>query len=73
MNADLGPNSAITLKNGTVIRIDENYGLIWIHPSGDPAEGSFRVNLKLKLVDVLVGADWTKLTHEKPKEDGKNE
>lgn len=49
-------NPSLILKNGTTLDINEEYGLIWIHPDGYQKEGSFRLNLKLKMVDVQVGA-----------------
>lgn len=47
----------IVMPDASVIQIDHEFGLIWIHPSGTPEPGSFRLNLRLKMVDVLVGHD----------------
>lgn len=45
----------LILKDGTLVTINEEYDMIWFHPTGKFAIGSYRLNLKLKMVDVQVG------------------
>lgn len=49
-------NAKIVLTDGTVIDFHEadDYGVFWIHPTGRHGPKSYRVNLRLKLVDVEV-------------------
>jgi hypothetical protein len=47
-------DAKIILDDGTVIDLKEaeEYGVFWVHPSGRLGSKSWRVNLRLKLVDV---------------------
>jgi hypothetical protein len=46
----------VKLKNGTVLEINHEETTLWIHPSGKMSarqgETSYRVNLKLGMIDV---------------------
>lgn len=48
----------LILKDGTLVTINEEYDMMWFHPDGKLTDKSFRLNLKLKMVDVVVGADF---------------
>jgi len=51
----LGDHITLILKDGTLAQIDEAYSLIWFHPTGRQETGSYRLNLRLKNVDVQIG------------------
>lgn len=47
-----GKSPKIVLDDATMIEIDENLGLMWIHPNGIEDENSYRLNFKFRMVDV---------------------
>jgi len=50
-----GFNMNIVLEDGTVLELRPDLHLIYIHPTGKHAPGSYRVNMRLKMVDFIEG------------------
>lgn len=49
----LSENTHLILKDGTLVTLEEDFDMIWFHPTGKMyGKGSYRLNLKHKLIDV---------------------